>query len=374
MGLALWAIPFPNGQGKLLGNESADMAAFAGREETVNDLQFLTVPQALVFGHSSEHGHAHIADGPCQAVIGDHAHDVQVFNGEYIEASNERCRQLVEIVLATVCDMRLQSGYLDALTIPSTASFVPTGKNTLQPSQLGRVVAEVFRVGYTFARGQRCQSVYSEVYTHNFSGLGKGVHFFVEAKSRKVTASTILGYRNRAGVAYERPRPVNVQPANAGEVQVPIHGVPPERTPGVFSGLPTVLTFERRIRTPFVKEVFERGLKVSKGLLLGNTGCFLQPRNIVGVAMLCPFGRTGEVVDGFTATKRIGTKTKCPVIGMADTTEHLGKFTLLRRRWVEAVSIFHIHINMLTCVRNKVNIYIEEQRRAKARGFNPEAL
>jgi hypothetical protein len=351
MGLALWAIPFSNGQGQTFGNESADVATFGTGEETVNDLQFLPVPHALVLCHTPERGHARIADGPCQAVIGNHAPDVQVFNGEYIEAANEGSRQLVKIVFATVGDMRLQSGYLDALTIPSTASFVPTGKNPLQPLQLGRIVAEMFRVCDSLPGGQCCQPVYSEVYTHNFSGLGDGVHLFVEAKRHEVTTGTVLGYRNRAGHACERPRPVNVHPANAGDVQVPIHGVPLESTPSVFSGLTTVLSLEGRIRTSLLEEILERSLKVTKGLLLRNAGCFSQPSNVFGVAVLCPLRTTGIVVDGLSAFEGIGAETECPVVGMADATEDTGKFTRLGRCRIHAKSISHIHKNRLLYVR-----------------------
>jgi len=351
MGLALWAIPFSNGQGETLGDESTNVTSLTGWEETVNDLQFLPVPQALVLCHTPKHGHACITDGPCQTVIGNHAPDVQVFNGEYVEAANERSRQLVEIVLATVGDMRLQSGHLDALTIPSTTSFVPTGQHTLQPSQLGSVIAKMFRVGYALSIGQCCQSVYSEVYTHNFPSLGKGDHFLIEAKCHKVTTSTVLGYRNRAGFTCERTRPVNVQPANAGEVQVPIHGVPLEATPSVFSGLTTMLSLEGRIRTSLLEEILERGLKMPKGLLLRYAGCFSQPREVFGLAMLCPFGRTGEIVDSLATLERIGAKTECPVVGMADAPKYTGKFTLLGRCRIETKAISHFHKNRLLYVR-----------------------
>ena len=350
MGLALWAIPFSNGQGETLGDESTNVTSLTGWEETVNDLQFLPVPQALVLCHTPKRGHACIADGPCQTVIGNHAPDVQVFNGECVEAANEGSRQLVEIVLATEGDMRLQSGHRDALTIPSTTSFVPTGQHTLQPSQLGRVITKMFRVGYALSVGQRCQSVYSEVYTHNFPGLGKDIHFLVKAKRYEVTASTILGYRNCAGITRKRPRPVNIQSANAGEVQVPIHGVPLECTSSVFSGLTTVLSFEGRIRTSLLEEILERSLKMPQGLLLWYAGRFPQPREVFGLAMFCPFGRTGEIVDGLAALEGIGTETKCPVVSMANTTEDTGKFTLLRWCRIHAESISHIHKNRLLYV------------------------
>ena len=374
MGLALWAIPFSYGQRQTLGDEPADMATLAGWEEAVNDLQFFTIPKALVFCHTPERGHSYIADGASQAMIGNHSPDVKVFNGEYIEATNERSRHLVEIILATVGDMRLQSGYLDALTIPSTASFVPTGKNTLQPSQLGRIVAEMFRVGYALPRGQRCQPAYSEVYTHNFPSLGKGVHFLVEAKCYEVAPRTIFGYRDCAGATCKRPRPVNIQSANAGEVQVPIHGVPLEPTPSVFSGLTAALFLEGRICTSLLEKILERCLKMSKGLLLGYAGCFSQPREVFGLAMLCPFGRAGVIVDGLAATKGIGTETKRPVVGMADATEDAGKFSFLRRARIETLFISHVHKNRLTYVMDNVNIYFNKIRRAKARGFNPKEL
>jgi len=342
------------------------MASLTGREETVSDLQFLAVPQALVFYHASERGHANIANGASQAVIRDHTPDVQVFNGEYIETVNEGSRQLVEIVLATVGDVRLQSGHLDSLTIPATASFVPAGKNTLQPSQLGRVVAEVFRVGYALPCGQRCQSVYSEVYTHNFPSLGKGVHFLVKAKRHEVTTSTILGYRDRAGATCERSRPVNIQSANAGEVQVPIHGVPLESTPSVFSGLTAVLFLEGRIRTSLLEEILECCLQMPKGLLLGDTGCFFQPREIGGVAVLRPLGRTTKVVDRLPAFKRICAQSKRPVIGVTGTSENPSKLTFLWSRRIETKLISCFHTRNILYVREQVNNKRKKGRNSSA--------
>jgi len=371
MGFALRAIPFSNGQGQTLGHESTDVAAFAGRKETVNDLQFLSVPRAFVFYHAPERGQADIADGPRQTVIRYHAPDVQVFNGEYIEAANKGSRPFIKIVFATVGDMCMQSGYLDALTIPSPTSFVSTGKNPLQPLQLGRIVAEMFRICDSLPGGQCCQPVYSEVYTHNFAGLGDGIHLFVEAKRHEVTTGTVLGYRNRAGDACERPRPVNVHPANARDVQVPIHGVPLECTPSVFSGLTTVLSLEGRIRTSLLEEILERGLKMPKRLLLWNTGGLLQPRKVFGIAVLCPRRTTGIVVDGLSTFEGIGAETECPVVGMADATEDTGKFTLLRRCRIHAKSISHLHKNRLLYVRLVSQQQKERRRRFLCRGLNP---
>lgn len=82
-------------QGHLLVNVAARRASLTAWEEPIRNANFLAVPVGFVFQHRPEHAEAGATDVLGEAMVFDHATDVEVFDCQNIEPANQIGRQLV---------------------------------------------------------------------------------------------------------------------------------------------------------------------------------------------------------------------------------------------------------------------------------------
>src|ERR1700722_1246431 len=206
----LVAIPLADTQGQLVQDKAARVAPLAGREEPVNNLEFLAISLRLVIDHGAELVQAEVANGARQRSIDQHSTHIQIFDGDDIESLYQVRSELVEVVFAAVGDAGVKSGHLYALAIPPTAAFLSSRENPLRSRQLLGILRRMPRVGNSLSIRERRQPIYPQVNADRLAGLGQGVDFLVEAQRHEISPGTVLGYRDCAGLTRERARPVDV--------------------------------------------------------------------------------------------------------------------------------------------------------------------
>jgi len=143
-------------------------------------------------------------------------------------------------------------------------------------------------------------------------------------------------------------RKANIQCTRLGNLQD--RTIPVKSTGGVFGRLCAVLPLESRVLVATGEEVTKRSLQVTKRLLNGDAGNFVQPRELFSLFQRGQHRRGLVIPDLFLTLKpRISALTKHVVIGETSAAERLGKMQLLLRRRVEPKSIgaFRFHATIL---------------------------
>lgn len=343
---AFRAIPFPDIERQRFDDMPAIIATLAGRIESVDDLKHLSVPGALVSQHGSKRAHADVGDCPCEAMIGNHASDVQVLNGDKVEAAHQACRKLVQEVLPLISDMLLESGDLDADSFPSSTSLTPSCHDPLQPSQFTKRSIKEPRVADHLAIGQCGNAVNTKINSYGATSFGQRFSRLVEAKRDEVSPGRFLGYRHRRGAASERSAPANAKMPETCNAQVSIRGVPFERATGIFGGLPAALLLKVRIPIYLIEKGAEGRLKMAEGLLDRNAGDLVEPGEIRSLFEISEHRRGLDIIDAHLILEpRINANAKHPVVDKAAGTEDTGEHRslLFARVKTESVSKFHIH-------------------------------
>ncbi len=308
-----------------LGNKVAVRAAFAARKESVHEPELLSIPGALVGEHLAEGVHADIRNGPGELPVEHHIPHAQVLQTKDIEAPDERRGHLRKVVLPAIGDLTVQLGNFEPLPMPAAASLPSSGKGPLVPSQLGKLRGQEPRIGDALSIGKRRHMGNTEIYPHALASLGKRLHVFIQAKGHEVLPSTVLCYRNRAGLTRELPGPADAQVPHLGQTQVVLLPIPRERGAGELGRLLPVLRLEAGKCRPLLKEAAEGGLQVPESLLKWNAGNLTKPE-VVG--LFFPSGKgcaqlpvTGR---GLVCSETIISKPKCLVVNEAHTTKRLG--------------------------------------------------
>jgi hypothetical protein len=235
-------------------------------------------------------------------------------------------------------------GDFQLLPMPSTASFDTAGKYPLQSSQLASVPHRVSRVGYSLARGERCQPRDSKIDPDLLPRLGEcGLRWLIQTKTHEVSPGTVLGYRDCAWRTCEVATPLDVEATDLGDEKPIVFSVPFESSDSIFSTLLTVLGSKSRILRPLGEEVTKSRLQMPQSLLLRDAGTLSKKskRRIVPVFSEC--GAAGVVVHWLASPITVRPQPQCEVIGMPSTPELLGELPLLATRWIgpECVSNFH---------------------------------
>ncbi len=343
-GATFGAAPGARGKRQRFDHEPAFRAAFAARKEPVHEPELPAVPGALVGEHLAEGGHAQVANAPGKAFLAHHATHIQILDADHIKASDQVGSKLGEMIPAAVAYPGVEAGNPLALAVPTAASPLTSGKDALQPAQPCELLSEMPGIGHALPVGERRQTVDAEINPHARSGPGKRFHRFVQAETRKVTPSTVLGYRNRAGRTRELPGPADAQVPNLGESEVHLLPVPPEGGTGELGALLPAPRLEAGIGRPLREEVAVGRLQVPEALLEGNTGDIAKP---LTATLLFPLGKGGARLAiahrGFILGVSVFPQTKRPVIDIPDTPESPAEGAPLGSAWVEPESVPDFH-------------------------------
>ena len=184
----------------------------------------------------------------------------------------------------------------------------------------------------------------AEIDPHALTSLGKRIHLFVQAEGHEVLPSTVLVYRNRAGLTPELPGPADTQVPNLGQTEVVLLPVPRERGTGELGSLLPVLRLEAGEGRPLREEVAEGHLQVPETLLEGDAGNLVQPD---AVGFLLPSRQGGACLTiaerGFILGVTVLAQLERPIVNKADTAEGLPKETPLTGARVATEGLPHFH-------------------------------
>lgn len=341
---AFGAIPLSDVQGQIINDMPAVETPLAGWEEAVHDFYFLAVPGALVINHAPEFTHADIGNCPGKTMVCQHPADVEIFDGDYIEAPHKTRRQLVQEIHSCIRDMLLKKSNPEANTLPPSTALLSSSHDTLESFQFAERTIKPARIVDLLSRGQSCEAADAEVDADFLSGLRQFLDLFVEAERNEIAPRRFLAYRNRRGFASERPAPTNLEPAETGDIQITIVCVPFEGTAGILCGLRPSLFLERRISAELIEEPSKGSLKVTKRLLDRNAGYIIQPSRILLLLHICEHGRGLTISYAFLfLIPGINAKAEKIVVDEAAGAEYAGKHGDLGFRGINAESAVQLH-------------------------------
>lgn len=280
-GLALGTIPLTNGQRQSFNDVPANVAPFAGREETINEFDLLPIPLGFILQHPTEFSEGRIRKASSEMVIANHTTHVQIFDAKHVESANECGRHFVQVIGAGVRNSSVELRNSESRSFSPIAPFCPPREHALCSSKLLLESFSALQVRNALAVRESSQPGNSKIDPNCLSGLGQSCDPFIENQRHEVASRRVLGYRHRRRATREGPRPTNLESTKLGEGQRSGFRIPLESRPSVFGSLFVSLPFERGEAATFLKKVTICSLKVPERLLGRNTRNLVQP-NMLG--------------------------------------------------------------------------------------------
>lgn len=359
LGVTLRASPVADSKREMFDDVTAMRAAFTAGVEAIHKDQLFPVPLTLVGEHLPKCAEARIVDGACEAVVFDHAPNIEVFNADAVKAADQIGCCFVEVILAGIPDLFLYSGNLQSLPVPPGTSFGAPGQNPLGLGKTSVVFARMLWVMDFGAVTQGGKAVDPQVHTHGFARWMFLLESFVKAQRNEVATAGLLRYRNCGWIAGELTAPANLQSSQPTDNEIRVVRIGPGKPEGrsrVFRTLLMPLLFEGRVMAHAVEEAQECRVQMPQRLLRGNTGDFTQPCSVGVLFPLGEFCGTLVVVDTLLPLKpSIGTQPQGPVVNIAAAAKHFGQLTLLSFSRVKPKLESNLHTANNSCVRNSVN-------------------
>ncbi len=348
---AFFAVKFTNVQRHLFMNVSAIGTPLTTGKVSVTDLQFASVPRALISQHSAEHAETSARNMLCKISETDHAANIQILNSQHVKSTNQIGREFVQHVLSGVGNMSMKSRDFKPLSIPASASLLPSTKHALQSSQFLCVLSSMSWIRDPLTITERGQPIDSKINPDFLPCLQQRLLCrFIQHETNEVASSTVLGYRNGAGAAGEFSTPLHSEMTEFTNPQVLIICVPRERGFRKFSALASALALETGILSAFLEEFFKCGLKMPQYLLLRNTRAFEQPSELWVVPVFCPRGAALGVIDRFSIFIGVRAQSECIIIGVTRAPELFCELALLRLCRIESKRLPRFHTTSIHCV------------------------
>lgn len=336
----------------------------AARKPSVDLDHGLTVHRRLAFNGTDRVTDARVAQAAGKAVVFNHAAQVEVFDANRIETTDQRPSQFVAHVLARVSNLFMDSRNALLLPLVAVRSFLLACQRLLLAFELLLIAIRVFRVGDSLAIGQRSQAADAEVDADRFAGFGQWCWLNVHDQRNEVAAGRLANNSHGSRIHGNMLRPLHFESAQFGDKQSLVADFKLESRASVFRRLLPILSLKRRVASSFVKEIAERGLQMPQRLLRWHTGYFVQPEEIRVFLEFAQSGAGLAVVHAFAALKRRCSLRKESVVHESCTAESAGKnlFLLGSRVAAEIPALFHFYI--LT------RLFVTNQRRAFLPGLN----
>jgi len=344
--------PLSNRKRKTFNDMPAIKASLAGREESVDLNQFLSVPFALVLQHPNKVAKTCITDRTCKTMVLDHASNVQVFSCNQVKPAYKISSDFIEIVVSRIGDILLHLSYRNSRSLLTSTAFLATRHDSLQPGKFLEFGLQVLRVWNTLTSGQSGESINAKINANLSIGFRKMLNNFIKHQSNVVPTSRTLGYRDRGWTTSELPAPSDIKFAELRNRKVPVFVLEPAHR--VLSSLLSALLLERWIFPSFVEERLESNLEMPQRLLRRNRGNFFKPFSFSSMAKFCEDCRGSNVVDSLPFSIGIGTNPEHRIVCPPTGAEHLRKPRGLSRRGVEPESLAHLHKNSVYSVRANV--------------------
>jgi hypothetical protein len=344
--------PLANGKRHVSLQRAADRAHLARRKPAVDFDDSLAVHSGLSFNRPNGHADTGIAQAAGQAVVLDHAAQIQVFNTDRVESLDQVPGQFGGRVLARIGDLFMQFRYLLFLAAIPVRAFLFARQGLLLPLQSPLVAVHVFRISNALPVGQGGQSADAEIDTHRFARCRQGGGMYVQHHGDNVAAGWLADHGNGSRLTRDRPGPLDPQWAELGQQQPLGSDLEAKRRPGVFRRLFAVLAFEGGVAGALLKEVSKRRLEMAQRLLGRHAGGFVQPSRF-RLPLQRGQRRAGlAVVHPLATLERLGALLQAPVVDVSDATERASKLLGLRigRVATERPTLFHgLHFNIALC-------------------------
>ena len=364
VGTTFGAIPFAHVERQTFNNVPTRRACLTGWEEPVNNFFSFPVSFALIGEHVSEHAHAYIRYRTSKTMVGYHAPHVQVLDADDIKPAHQVGRELMQIVSPAVTNMLVQSGNFDTLSVPSSTTFLTPCENALQPCQLREITPKMFRICNTFTVRKSGQPVDTKINPNDLPCLWQFLNIFIEAESDKVSTRRFLDYRNRGGIAFEIPTPMNVETSKSRKTKIFVGRIPFESTTSVFGGLPISLFLIRGVSPTLSPEVEEGCLQVTQRLLGRHTGHIIQPFCFLLFFEIGEQCRSVIIADPFLfGSPSFRANVERPIVNVSATPKDFGKFLGLGTSGVESKAVSCLHTISILYVNWEVNMYFHFSRK-----------
>ena len=235
-------------------------------------------------------------------------------------------------------------GNHEPLAVPAATSLFSSGQDPLQSCEFGQLARQVPWIADALPGGERGQVIDAEVYPHVHARPGVRSYSFVQAEAHKVPPRTVLGYRDRAGLALELLGLAGAQVPYLGKPEVALLPVPSERGTGELRALHSALRLETRVGRPLLKEVTVGRLQVPEALLEWDTGNLVQPP---ALGLLLPSRQRGAGLLianlGFVPGVTFLSQTKRAVVNMANTPKRLPERPALAGARIASEGDPHFH-------------------------------
>lgn len=351
VGLALWTIPFTNGQRQQFHNVTASRAALATWEPAVDSNKFLSIPIAFVFQKSPKQSERGIRKATSKGVVFYHSPQIQVLDTDHIKSANDISSNFLHVVHASIGNMGMDLSYAQPSTSSPIATLLTACERPLSSSEFTLSISQISRVGDSLSVRKRSQPTDAEVNTNRLVGFGQLGAILVDHEGHKVATSSVFFDRYGSGIAFERARPTDIKSTEFGDSEITISGIPLKGALSVLGSLGSIFFLERWIFSTLLEKVVKSCLEMTKGLLNGYTRDFIKPSMIRHLLELCQLSRAGSIIHSLACVVGIGPESQSPVIDVPASTKCPRQNFLLFQSWVKPISVSHPHIPTIVHVR-----------------------
>ena len=291
--------------------------------------QSSTIPVCFVLKLSHQFTPTNIAYGFGKLGVLNHVLHLKRLDTDYLVFVDQCGCQLVQEVLATVCNFGVNSGHLQFCFLEICRTFLLLAQTTLVLCQPYLIfVGMSWVAGFPASRGGNGilnTKINSDCARRNRQLFNIGI----AKQGDKVTTGAIFGDCHGCWLVWDFPAPANIQRLLVlCQRQLTID--PPESGASVFSTLNSAFLLECRVFCPAIPKVFKSCLQVSECLLSGYARDFVEPE------MLWAFLQGSESTGRFVIANAlllvvpsIRPESQSPVIDKTYTAERVSKLSLL---------------------------------------------
>src|SRR6266700_2218012 len=358
MGYAtLGACPVTNIKRQGVENMPTIETALRGGIPLINLDKGTSIPLSFVCELPHKLTPSHIRDGFRKCVVFDHILDVQTLDAYDLVLTYDLSRELVLIITPSISNPGVDTSDFQLCLASVLRALFRACMSSLSLRQFLIILGKERGVsrGVSIARDDhRLQSqVKPDLLIHYWQML----HIFLNQDGDKVAMSTIFGDGHTRGFTAfgQGTRPVDIKGCLhlSKSEGMP---VPAKSVGSIGSRLCAVFLVEGGVLSTSFEEVSESGIQVSEGLLEGNAGHFRKPGRLFLLFQFSQHTCQLIVVETLTTLEEsIGTRSQCPVIGVATTPKGTSKDVSLFISWVKSIRVCFLLFHALQDSRYVIN-------------------
>src|SRR6266487_525646 len=256
--------------------------AFGRRVELVNFDKSAPVPGGFIFKLADELTPPHITNRLCQLLILEHILDVQTLHAYDLVFADDRCRELVLIVSASISNAFMKTCHLEACLCTILRSLLLLCFPPFGFCQVLLIFGKELGVPVGMPIAGANHALETEIKPNHLGGDRQRLDVCFHKKGDKVAIGTILGdcHRCRPTVFGQGAAPDDgerfVHLGEGKHLAIPLKG-----RSGIGSGLIIALLLKSGVLGLSLKEIAEGFIEVAKRLLKWNRRDFIEPYMLV---------------------------------------------------------------------------------------------